>query len=188
MQESRLSRPVIGLLAAIAGVCVLTAFAAMVPVGARKLLLFSVAFGLCAGGIVLWAAREFGLARRWAVCLTVPLVLGGLSLIAVQGHRQLRAERAEAAKADPQQAMALGILEAAAESDPQLAADLDRRRREQDPAFADYLALRVSPLGEWPQPWPTLFWGAEMLLAGAAGGLLVFRRLRAAQEPVEQEP
>ncbi len=187
MQESRPSRPIVALPVAVIGMAVLTAFAAMVPVGVRKLLLFSVAFGLCCGAIVLWAAREFGLVRQWAVCLTVPLVFLGLSLIAVQGHRQLRAERAEAAKENPEQAMALGILEAAAESDPQLAAELDRRRRERAPAFADYLALRVSPLGEWPQPWPFVFWGAEMLFAGAAGGLLVSRQLRAAQEPVEQE-
>jgi hypothetical protein len=70
------------------------------------------------------------------------------------------------------------MLEGAAADDPSLADILDRRRRELHPNFIDYLATRVSPLGEWSQPWPVLFWVGELFLAVVAGGIVVGRGTR----------
>jgi len=178
VNESFTPRPVAGLLAGGIGVAVLTAFAAWSPPSFRKLVLFSLAYGLCVGGIVIWAAKEFGLARRGAVALTLVLTIAGLGLIAVRGHQQFQAEQAAAAKADPEQAMARNIMEAAAASDPKLAADLAEQQDSSHLSFTDYLALRVRPLGEWQQPWPVVFWGCELLLAAACGAVLVSRQLR----------
>lgn len=185
MGERSTSRPVVAALVAVAGVAVLTAFAATAPVAMRKLVLYSVAFGMCGGSIVVWAAREFGLTRRWAMGLTVPLVVAGLMLVAAQGLRQLRNEQAAAATDDPRQAMARSILEAAAEDNPELASALQRERRERVPSFADYLALRVRPLGEWRQPLPILFWVGEVFVAAVAGALVASRVLRQPQDSGE---
>jgi hypothetical protein len=154
----------------------LTAFTAWVPQEGRKLLLFSMAFALCVGGIVVWVAREYRLSKRWAVIQSVSLTIAGLVLIAVQGHRELRAERK---KAEMEESLLVTILEAIDDPNSALAEMVQRHRL---PSFADYLALRVLPLGEWPQPWPWVFWIAEILLAAAAGMLLVIRLLRTPSE------
>jgi hypothetical protein len=154
----------------------LTAFTAWVPQEGRKLLLFSIAFALCVGGIAVWVAREYRLSRRWAVMQSMSLTIAGLVLIAVQGHRELCAERK---KAEKEESLLVAILEATADPDSALA-EMEARHRA--PSFADYLALRVQPLGEWPQPWPWVFWISEILLAAAAGMLLVARLLRTPRE------
>jgi len=168
-----------GLLAAAAGVAVLTAFASLVPQGGRKLLLFSLLYGLSVGALVSWSAREFALGRRSASLLAGCLIMAGLAVIAAQGHRQLLSEYAAAARSDPKQALGRRILEAAAEHEGTPASPdaerLDDERGGAGPSFFDYLALRVQPLGEWPRPWPEVFWGFEVALAAAAGGWLTWR-------------
>ncbi len=187
MEDSRPSQPVFALIAAVAGVAVLTAFAAWSPPSFRKLALFSIAYGLCVGGIVVWAAKEFGLARVLAIILSVGLTTTGLGLIAVRGHQQFQAEQMAVTKADPEQAMARNIIEAAAAQDPELAATLAAERRDNEPSFANYLALRVKPLGEWQQPWPVVFWGVEVLLATVCGAFLVSRQLRSPTVVTEEQ-
>jgi len=178
MEDAQPSRPVTAMMAAIISVAVLTAFAAWSPPSFRKLVLFSLAYGLCVGAIIVWAAKEFGLTRLPAVALTIGLTFTGLGVITLRGHQQLRAEQAAAAKADSDQAMARNIIEAAAAQDPELAASLAVERLGDRSSFADYLALRVKPLGEWQQPWPGVFWGVELLLAAASGYFLVSQQLR----------
>lgn len=181
------ARPATGLLICTLGAGVLTAFAALAPAGMRKLVLFSMGYGLCFGGIVLWSAREFRLPRIWCVAVTPLLIVAGLMAIAIQGHRQLRAEKAAAAgAAAAEQKMAQSILDAAAKHDPALAAQLGRQRPDHHTSFIDYLALRVRPLGEWAAPWPVVFWSVEVLLAAAAGTLLVVRVRSTPVDSVEE--
>ncbi|MCA9076454.1 MAG: hypothetical protein KDA93_15610 [Planctomycetaceae bacterium] len=175
------------MLAAVIGVAVLTAFAAWSPPSIRKLLLFSVAYGLCVGAIVNRAAKDSGIRRLIAVGLTLGLTVTGLMVIAVRGHRQFEAEKTAAVKAAPDQAMARSIIEAAAVHDPQLAAQLAEEAETRELSFGDYLALRVRPLGEWSQPWPVVFWGAEVLLAAACSGFLVSRQLRSPTISTEEQ-
>ncbi|MGE0375236.1 MAG: hypothetical protein AB7I48_28310 [Planctomycetaceae bacterium] len=181
------SHPALGLLMCVIAAGVLTAFVALAPAGIRKLLLFATGYGLSCGGIVLWCAREFGVPKRWSVAMTPLLIVAGLGVIALQGQRQLRAEQAAAAAAAAaEQKLAQSLFDAAAEQDPALAAQLNRQRSEQAPSFVDYLALRVRPLGEWGPPWPVVFWSVEVLLAAAAGTLLVLRMIHTPPAPIEE--
>ena len=187
MAEAQELRTVSALTASIAGVAVLTAFAAWCPPSFRKLVLFSVAYGLCVGGIAVWSASEFGLKRLSAVIMAVILTATGLGLIAARGFQQYRAEQSATATADPAQAMARSIMESAAATYPELADDLTRKRGDIQRSFGDYLALRVRPLGEWEQPWPMVFWGAEVVLAAACGACLVSRKLRSPPELTDEQ-
>lgn len=177
MSTNSASRPALASITAAIGVAVLTAFAAWSPPSFRKLVLFSLVYGLCVGGIVVWAAKEFGFKRLPAVVLGIGLTIAGLCLIAFRGHQQFQAEQAAAAKADADQAMARNIIESAAAHDPELAASLAEEQRQVESSFANYLALRVKPLGEWSQPWPIVFWAVEVLLAAACSGFLVSQQL-----------
>ncbi|MBX3436722.1 MAG: hypothetical protein KF861_04465 [Planctomycetaceae bacterium] len=184
MPDPQRIRPVLAVLAILGAVGVWTAFAALAPTGMRKLVLFPVAFGLGTGAIVAWAAREFHLEKRWAAVLTVPLVMAGLCLIASRGLSELRAEQA-AIVAPAEQSMARAILEAAAQNDPTLAQELAAPDSTSVPSLSDYLAFRVRPLGEWSQPWPSVFWGAEILLASVAGAWTASRLPRRTQHSSE---
>lgn len=41
--------------------------------------------------------------------------------------------------------------------------------------FAGYLQYRVTALGKWEAPWPTVFWATEVLIAATAGTWLAWR-------------
>lgn len=187
MENSPKSRVPSALLTSVVGVSVVTAFAAWSPPSFRKLVLFAVAYGLCVGGIAIWSAKEFGLNRLPAIVLTVALTMAGLGMIAWRGYHEYWVEVAAAAKADADQAMARNIIEAAAEHDPQLAAQLAVEGETRELNFADYLAHRVKPLGEWSQPWPIVFWGAEVLLASACSAFLVSSQLRSPTTLTEEQ-
>ena len=148
----------------------LSILAGLAPPAAKKLVLLPVLFG-CASGLVLgFLARELRIPRGgflWSVSAMI-LLAGGLHLMSVS-YRQFHEMAAAAAAANPQDAMALSLMEQAAEHDPEIAASLREHRRQRDPQLEDYLAHRVSPLGTWPAPWPALFASVELLLATAAG-------------------
>ena len=50
-----------------------------------------------------------------------------------------------------------------------------RRELEHQLTFDGYLHRRVASGGAWPNPWPALFWGAELLVAGLLAGAIVYR-------------
>jgi hypothetical protein len=81
-------------------------------------------------------------------------------------YRQLYDARQKAAAEHPQDQAALAMLEKLAADDPETRRRYEEERRYSAPGFSDYLAYRVSSLGVWPPPWPELFWGGELLLAG----------------------
>ena len=52
----------------------------------------------------------------------------------------------------------------------------------QTPTIRDYLAHRVRMLGDWPSPWPEVFWGAELAL-GASAAVVVALQDRQGKPP-----
>lgn len=168
-----------GLLLAVAGVLVLTALASWAPAAFRKLGLFSIFYGGCVGGLCGWSLREASVPRRGTLFLAAVLTLAGLVAIAVHGAWRFREEQQAAANADPQQAMALNVLQAAADTDPEIAADLAARRQRMNPTFRDYLAVRTRALGEWQFPWPSAFWAAEIFVSAGAAMVVAHRLLTA---------
>lgn len=50
-----------------------------------------------------------------------------------------------------------------------------RQALEHQLTFDGYLHRRVGSWGAWPNPWPVLFWGAELLAAGLLAGAIVYR-------------
>jgi hypothetical protein len=174
-QNDRPKQAALGVTVATVAAAVITAFSSVAPAAFHKLILFSIAYGAAVGGIIVWAASEFGLSRKVGLPLTMLLIVCGLTSIAVSRHQRLRQEAQAAAKQDAKQMMGLNLLKSAAADDPEIAADYERHRRRLNPTFADYLAVRVRPLGEWEHPWPSLFWAAELCLALSAGLLLYWK-------------
>ena len=157
------------------GLAELTVYA---PAAIRKILLFSIAFGVVTGFIVSWSAKIARTPRVLAVTQAGLLILLGLSLMAVRSHHRLREELERANRKSPQPTFDAMLAEQLAADDPELAMSLERRRRLERPSSRDYLAIRLQPLGEWTTPWPAVFWGVEILLAMLAGVYVVHRRLR----------
>lgn len=156
----------------------LSILAGLAPPAAKKLVLLPVLFG-CVSGLALgFLARELQIPRAGfaAVASALILLAGGIHLLSVS-YRQFHKTAAAAAASNPEDAMALSLMEQAAEHDPEIAASLREHRRQRDPQFEDYLTHRVSPLGNWPAPWPALFASGELLLATAAGLYCCRRRV-----------
>lgn len=164
-----------GLLLMLVAAAVLTAFSSVAPAGLRKLVLFAVGFGLVTGVLVAWAARENRVSRRVALLVSTILILAGLSVTAARSHAQLVAAQQAANRQNPDNLMGLNMLREAAANDSEVADILVRRQRQLHPEFVDYLATRVTHLGEWSQPWPVVFWIGELCLAVVAGGIVVVR-------------
>lgn len=186
---------IVGLLAT----AVLSLGAAFAPHVAKRLLLFHGLFGLAGGLLLGWLLAELGvlhpimpestgeseasrrkLSPAWLVSSTgaAILILGGINMAWISSH-QFRKTQQEQSRRQPEQAAALELLGRMSQDDPELAARYDEERRKLSPTFGDYLAHRVSSLGSWQSPWPTLFWLGELLLAAAIGGWILFRRATA---------
>jgi hypothetical protein len=165
-----------GVALAVVGVAVLTAVASVMPAGARKLVLFAIAFGVATGWMVAAAAKQFATPRRVALLLVPLLTTAGLGFVAQRTWREYQSLQRTADIENPRRSAPSPMLEAIAVSDPETAKMLERERSSEAPGFLEYLAVRTRPLGEWPEPWPVLFWGGELLLATLAG-LLVVRRM-----------
>lgn len=166
-----------GIAVAIIGAAVLTALASVMPAGARKLVLFAVAFGMGIGWIVAVAARHFATPRRMVLLLVPLLTIAGLSFVAQRTWRQYQALQRTADIENSQSPLPPPMLEAISANDPQTAEMLQRERSHDAPSFLQYLAVRTRPLGEWRDPWPALFWVGEVSLACVAGVYVAHRML-----------
>jgi hypothetical protein len=161
---------------AVWGLSVLTGH---LPPRARLLLLLSVGFGLLAG----WGARviadEFSVppSRRLAAIVLL-LTVAGLVNVAWTAYRQLAAAASAITTADPQQLLALRVLESSQEGDPVMQRRFREERARLQPTFQDYLADRLSRLGRPEPPWPVVIWAAEILLGGFAAAWMFRREVR----------
>lgn len=164
------------LLAGAVVVAGLSALIAAAPPRFRLILLTPVGLGLASGWGLGQLADELRVRRSSATAaLTVMLTLAGLAHLALAGYRQVAAAARNNVARDPQQLLALRLLESAANDDPALRRRWDEERLRLEPRFRDYLAGRLLSFGWLPAPWPAVIWGAE-LLSGAAAAAWIFRR------------
>jgi hypothetical protein len=180
-------KPWKGVALAVVGAVVLTAVASVMPAGTRKLVLFAVVFGMGTGWIVAAAAGQFAAPRRTALLMVPLLTITGLGFVAQRTWREYQALQRAADVEHPQHSALSPMLEAIAANDPETAQMLQREQSLQAPSFLEYLAVRTRPLGEWRNPWPTLFWVGELLLASLAGLLVAHRMLPVLPRETESE-
>lgn len=175
------------------GLTVLTLTAAHAPARIKLIGLFVVGYGLAAGAGLGALARISGVQRRrLIVWLATAFIAAGEVGMAVEAHRLYAAHVQRNVEGDKNVlTMARLFREGSLPDDPQQraqyeqmqqtvrkAADLRRREQEKQSSFAGYLRHRISPLGSWPDPWPAVFWLAEVLLGTAAGTWIMSRMTR----------
>jgi hypothetical protein len=157
----------------------MSALAGHLPPRARLLLLLAIGFGLLAGWSCRVIAGEFSVpATRGLSAVVLLLTVVGLVNVAWTAYRQLAAAARAITASDPQQLMALRVLESAQADD----AVMQRRYREErarlQPTFNDYLADRLSGIGRPDEPWPVVIWGVEILTGGVAAAWMFRREVR----------
>lgn len=155
-------------------VLVLALAFAHLPQPFKRLVLAYGLFGIACGLGMEWLARERKLIVNWTVIVAAALLVGlGGAYAGWTGYQQLKATRAAELKQDPQQLAMLNMLESISQETG--LEQHQKLRRKLQPQFQDYLAFRTSSLGDWPPPWPSLFWGAELSLAAVLAGATIFK-------------
>lgn len=149
---------------------VLTLAAAHAP---KIIGLFLIGYGAVAGGILGWLARLAGLRARSVVVVCAMLIAGGTVGLTLRTH-QLWAERTSALLEKKRPLPLPASLEGLPEN-VRGTFEAAWASRRPDLGFLAYLRDRVSPLGDWPSPWPGVFWGTEVVLGSAAGAWLARR-------------
>ncbi|MEX2287287.1 MAG: hypothetical protein WD648_09375 [Planctomycetaceae bacterium] len=171
------SRPVglanlaLWLLFAVVGLTALTLVFVHAPGRIKLIGLYAVVYGLIAGGALGLLARKLRLPSTMRlVVISFLLIAAGEMGIAIESHRVWAAGGWDAFDKSPTGKLAAEVLinpGSPADLRASLQESLDRQHEEF--SFPGYLARRVSPLGAWPAPWPTVAWLAEVVLAAAAG-------------------
>lgn len=137
--------------------------AAHLPQPLRKLVLVAAGCGIVVGAVTAWWAAACDFRVRPLIILVAAVLSGSaFALCGLHTHRLLREAGQAALKQDLRAALLLDI-------EKQAQPDGGALQRTYEPAFADYLELRVAALGRWPRPWPVLFWAAELVVSGIAG-------------------
>ena len=183
-------------------IAVMAAVAARLPVEAKPLGLYLIGWGAlsgwCTGQLALRAGVPF---RRTVLVVSWIMIAGGLIGGTLESYRikvtplRLQALKDRAAELqDPLSGPTQTLLSGDNSKDtPEVRAareqlrTMERRRaemlqaieerREFDLQFRGYLSRRVSTLGNWPQPWPTVFWWAEVILGSTLGSWLAWRSI-----------
>ncbi len=162
--------------------CVLAvaiAFASpQVPPRARLLVLFPVGCGLVLGFVSGELARRNVPDRLWLVvsvtAVAAVLGVGGGTVVTYRDWaREVRAELRR--DLERQRSESNGGLAG-------LVVGGEKRAFEEATSFPTYLVRRTTQLGRWPVWGAIAFWAAELLLAGAAAGVLAGRSQQRAPE------
>lgn len=166
-------RDLLWLLAGALAAGVLSTTASQVPPEFRKLVLLYAIFGAACGFVLAWLAKELHPRAGWFRFATAAiLTMAGAAALGWLSYRQFHKIR-HTHEGAASLKMIRGVLEAT--NDPKDMENFEEHRRLYDPLFSDYLAYRVSDLGKWPAPLPTLFWISEIALAGVLAGVIVRR-------------
>lgn len=152
---------------------VLTLAAAYAP---KMVALFLIGYGLAAGAILGWLARLSGLRGLPLVMSCALLIAIGSVGLTVRSH-QLWGKRTLALLKETNGLSpfpSLGLLEGLPSD---IRSGFQRALATRSPRmdFPAYLHDRLTPLGDWPPPWPALFWGAEIAIGTVAGAWLAGR-------------
>lgn len=153
------------------GLTALVLAAAHTPGRIRLLGLFAVAFGCVCG----WGLARVATALKVNAGRLTAAIIAGVLIAAAETGLTLESWR-------------LYVVELRQIYDPEASTEVvgkgqpfvppsvlkkareDRQRvLEEKSRFATYVQHRVKNLGEWPSPWPIVFWAAEVLLGTAAG-------------------
>jgi hypothetical protein len=181
----------IWLVAGVVEIAAVSAIAAHLPPRARLIGLFSLTVALIGGGLLGWTARATGMSLgRIALIATFVLLFAGQLAVGLESWRIQRAALPREREADPALFNAYRLLQGEpgeSEADPaldelkQAMRDHEERQRAarvRAASFAAFLERRVAPLGEWPAPWPAIYWIAEVGLSTLAGTWLATRLAR----------
>jgi len=163
-------------------VLILSLTASLAPTVFKRLVLFHVIFGVAAGMVLLWLAAEIrpGWRKSLPVWGTMLCLLGAINM-GWLSYRQFQKARADFAAANPRDAALQSMLEKLSVNDPELKARYEEEERRIHPRFQDFLAHRISSLGDWKTPWPEMFWSVEVLLSGlCCSGTMWLKRLTVA--------
>ena len=170
---------------------VLASVCAHVPNRAKLLGLFSVGSGLMAG----WALGRLARLTRMhfpqtALWLGFTLISMGQIGTSFESYRLFVRRQEQQARQQfeesPTGQMFLRLIETqTAPDDVQLRAQYEEIRDSVHPTFERYLSHRVFSLHQsypalrtWPQSWPAVLWGIEIVLSAGIGAWLVFRAAR----------
>lgn len=169
--------------ASLLAVLVLSVTGSYAPVPLKRLILFYGIFGIACGVVLRWLRAEIQPpGNRWVPVAGLVLCALGAVNLAGLSYRQFAQARQALAQQHPQELAAIRMAEKLEASDPQAMQRYAEERRKYEPRFTDYLAHRVSGLGAWKSPWPEIFWGGEVALAGILCGLTL-RRARVNSTP-----
>ncbi|WP_437192996.1 hypothetical protein [Planctomicrobium sp. SH527] len=177
------------LLTGFLAVGVLSVTASYAPPELKRLIIFYVVYGIACGFVLNWLVGELRpQLTRSLPWLTAFLCIAGAINMGVLSYYHFEQARHELAKERPQDVEILNALREASKDDPEAQELYAKELRQFTPRFEDYLQNRVSQLGEWPVPWPGVFWGAEVILAAVAGGITMAKlrksELKAASQSV----
>ena len=143
-------------------VTAITLVAIQAPPRVKLIGLFAVGYGLLTGWLIALAAGPTRFVPgRPGVAVTFVLITLGQCGLALESHRLHRAAEFRTFEKSPQSRL------------PQ--AERLRHLLHEATRFSVYQRHRLSALGQWPSPWPMLFWTGEVLLAGALGTWLACR-------------
>jgi len=164
--------------------------------------IYNVGLGAAAGwALGLWGAAKHVRPSMAAAALVWLIIAGSEGLAAFEAHRVgVKPQRADLKPEQLDRDMVSQAFRDFLAQEPDDLSDEDRERRRQiqeevDQAelrrqkiieaqklhrsFYGYLANRIPPQwGRWDAPWPAVFWGGEIALAGTLGTWLACRTIR----------
>lgn len=155
----------------------LSILAAQCPPRVRLLGLFSVGWGAIYGCLLSQLARRIRCSLNSpALVIIALLTLGGLAGVTWQSFR-LETPPVTNNRTHPLAAAMASQIRQSPENVPDEVKQAFQTEAAgpQAPGFHDYLARRVRMLGIWPNPWPEVFWGAELVLGTSAAIAVALR-------------
>jgi hypothetical protein len=155
----------------------LSILAAQCPARFRLLGLFSLGWGLLYGRLLSQLARQFEFSvNRSAVPIIGLLAVGGLAGVTWQTFQRDASPVANKFENPLAAAMAAQVLQSPETVPDEVKQAFRSERMESEkPTFREHLSRRVRKLGDWPSPWPEIFWGAELALGASATIAVVLR-------------
>ena len=169
------SSVLIWLSACLIAVTALSIAAAHAPSRIRLIGLFSMAFGLVVGWVIVRLASQLEAepGRRFIVVTAMLLSLGGLIGSTWQTSRLAESSTGLSGK----DALAARLIKELEQQSN--APGSENQRRSEVTGFQKYLLRRLQKLGNWTSPWPECFWVTELVAATIAAGWMSSRSLSA---------
>lgn len=183
------------------GLALLSFLAAHAPPRVKLLGLFAVGYGFLAGWGLSRLADLVDLSnRRVLISASLALILAGQLGLVWESHRlyEVRERKRLETTAQPlfpQLLQQTAKLESGEDLDnlrtaEALASSLQQERQRvlaERTRFQNYLKHRVSALGDWPPPWPLVFWCVETFLGTFVGVGVIHRMAPPGREPAETD-